>query len=57
MVSHSTEQGELQTGFIKDHNEYYNANLAYTTQLEKHALKMGGSYQRYTVRRWQCGYS
>jgi len=47
--------GELQTGYTKNHNEYYNANLAYTTQLEKHALKLGGSYQRYTVRRWSVG--
>ena len=50
-------EGELQTGYTKDHNEYYNANLAYTTQLEKHALKLGGSYQRYTARRWQIGTS
>ena len=31
--------------------------MAYTTQLEKHALKLGGSYQRYTARRWQIGTS
>lgn len=47
--------GELQTNFQKDHNQYYNATLAYTAQIEKHALKIGGSYQRYTVRSYFPG--
>jgi len=46
-------QGALLTGFSKDHNNYLSGSLAYTGQLGKHAVKVGGSYQRWTVRRYQ----
>jgi hypothetical protein len=47
--------GSVLTGYTKDHNNYITASLAYTGQVDIHALKIGGSYQRYTVRRWQVG--
>ena len=43
----------VNNGYTKDHNNYFNATLAYTGQLEDHALKVGGSFQRWTVRRYQ----
>lgn len=39
--------------YSKDHNNYISANLAYTNQIGKHALKLGGSYQTWTIRRWR----
>ncbi|WP_337873169.1 TonB-dependent receptor [Ignavibacterium sp.] len=47
--------GANLVGYTKDHNNYLTASLAYTGQIGIHALKVGGSYQRYTVRRWQVG--
>ena len=41
--------------FRKDHNNYINASVSYTGQIQKHALKIGGSYQYWTVRRWDNG--
>lgn len=46
-------EGTLVTTYSKDHNSYINGTLAYTGQIEKHALKIGGSFQRWTVRRYQ----
>jgi len=45
--------GTNLSGYTKDQNNYINATVAYTAQVEKHALKVGGSFQRWTVRRWQ----
>lgn len=39
--------------YSKDHNNYISANVAYTNQLGVHALKLGGSYQTWTIRRWR----
>src|SRR5574338_365184 len=39
--------------YTKDHNNYFTGSVAYTGQLDKHALKIGGSFQRWTVRRYQ----
>lgn len=47
--------GTNLSGYTKDHNNYINATLAYTGQVEKHAIKVGGSLQRWTIRRWQNG--
>lgn len=45
--------GALLTQYSKDHNNYISGSLAYTGQIDKHALKIGGSLQRWTVRRYQ----
>jgi hypothetical protein len=47
--------GTNLSGFTKDHNNYINATLAYTGQMQKHALKVGGSFQYWTVRHWGNG--
>ncbi len=44
--------GNLQS-YTKDHNSYIGASASFTDQIEKHALKLGGSFQRWTVRRFQ----
>lgn len=44
--------GTNLSGFSKSHNNYINAMAAYTGQVEKHALKIGASFQRWTVRQW-----
>lgn len=44
--------GTVLTGWNKSHNSYITASASYTGQLGKHALKLGGSFQRYTVRRY-----
>ena len=43
----------LLNQYTKDHNNYFNGSVAYTGQIEDHALKVGGSFQRWTVRRYQ----
>ena len=46
----------LTTGgspYTKDHNNYFTGSLAYTGQIKDHAIKIGGSFQRWTVRRFQ----
>ncbi len=48
----STANGNLQS-YTKDHNSYIGASASFTGQVEKHALKFGGSFQRWTVRRFQ----
>jgi hypothetical protein len=45
--------GSLLSQFRKDHNNYFSGSVAYTGQLGVHALKVGGSFQRWTVRRYQ----
>ncbi len=47
--------GAVLTGFIKDHNSYMGGSVSYTAQVEKHSLKIGGSYQRWTIRHWGNG--
>ena len=39
--------------YTKDHNNYLTGSAAYTGQIGDHAVKVGGSYQRWTVRRYQ----
>jgi hypothetical protein len=43
--------GDIQT-YVKDHNNYIGGSAAFTGQLGKHALKLGGSLQRWTIRRF-----
>ena len=50
-AGNGTANGNLQN-FTKDHNNYIDASLSYTGQIQKHALKVGGSFQRWTVRQW-----
>ncbi len=47
-----TGAGNLQN-YTKDHNSYMGASAAFTGQVDIHALKVGGSFQRWTVRRFQ----
>ncbi len=44
--------GNLQN-YTKDHNNYIGGSASFTGQVDKHALKLGGSIQRWTVRRYQ----
>ncbi len=44
--------GNLQS-YTKDHNNYIGGSAAFTGQVGKHALKLGGSFQRWTIRRFQ----
>ena len=39
--------------YTKDHNNYIGGSVAYTGQVDIHSLKAGGSFQRWTVRRYQ----
>ncbi len=48
----NTGNGNLQS-YTKDHNSYIGASASFTGQVQKHALKLGGSFQRWTVRRFQ----
>jgi hypothetical protein len=43
----------VNNGYTKDHNNYWNGSLAYNGQMGDHALKIGGSFQRWTIRRYQ----
>ncbi len=45
--------GTLLSTYTKDHNNYFTGSVTYTGQIEKHAIKIGGSLQRWTVRRYQ----
>lgn len=45
-------EGTPRIGYQKDKNNYISAKLDYTAQLNKHALKAGASYQRWTVRHY-----
>jgi hypothetical protein len=51
-AGNSILNGNLQN-FTKDHNSYIGGSAAFTGQLGKHALKLGGSFQRWTIRRFQ----
>jgi hypothetical protein len=42
-----------QIAFTKDKNNYIGGSLALTAQLKEHEVKAGGSFQRWTVRRYQ----
>jgi len=42
-----------QIAYTKDNNNYFGGSLAFTVQLKEHELKGGGSFQRWTVRRYQ----
>ncbi|NOX19554.1 MAG: TonB-dependent receptor plug domain-containing protein [Chlorobi bacterium] len=48
-------EGQLATGYGKTHNNYIGGSLSYTTQWNKNAIKIGGSYQRWTVRSYSLG--
>jgi hypothetical protein len=50
--ANNLNQGNLQP-YTKDHNSYMGFSAAYTGQLDIHSLKIGGSFQRWTVRRFQ----
>lgn len=39
--------------YSKDKNNYVSASAAYTGQFGLHSLKLGGSYQSWTIRRWR----
>jgi CarboxypepD_reg-like domain/TonB-dependent Receptor Plug Domain len=51
-AGNGTPNGNLQS-YTKDHNNYIGGSVAFTGQVDKHALKVGGSIQRWTVRRFQ----
>jgi len=43
----------ISNQYTKNHNNYFNGSIAYTGQIEDHAFKAGGSFQRWTVRLYQ----
>ncbi len=47
--------GTRLSNYSKFDNSYVGGSIAYTTQLKKHALKAGASYQRWTVRSYAVG--
>jgi hypothetical protein len=47
--------GTNLSAFSKTHNDYITASLSFTGQVGKHALKLGGSFQRYTIRTYRLG--
>ncbi len=44
-----------QISYTKDNNNYIGGSLALTAQMSKHDVKVGGSLQRWTVRRYRVG--
>jgi len=44
--------GDLTTNYVKDNRYYLGGSLALTSQIGSHALKAGGSYQYWTIRRY-----
>jgi outer membrane receptor for ferrienterochelin and colicin len=52
--SSNTANGNLQA-YSKDHNNYIGGSVAYTAQIQKHALKLGGSIQSWTIRHFAIG--
>jgi len=44
--------GRLRSGYRKNNNSYLGGSFAYTSQVKKHALKAGASYQRWTIRHY-----
>lgn len=49
-VAAANQQNEYTVNFTKDHNTYFSGSASYTGQIQKHAIKIGGSFQRWTVR-------
>ncbi|MFZ0456547.1 MAG: TonB-dependent receptor [Ignavibacteriaceae bacterium] len=47
-----TRPGNYLTNYIKQQRNYLGGSAAFTTQLGKHEFKAGGSYQRWTLRRY-----
>ncbi len=47
--------GAPLSGFAKGDMSDYNASFAFTTQLKRNEIKIGGSYTRYTYRRYGLG--
>jgi hypothetical protein len=45
-------EGAPRAGFSKNHNNYLGGSIAYTAQIDKHSIKTGASYQRWTVRHY-----
>lgn len=43
-------EGTVRTGYYKDHNNYLSGKVDYTAQIQKHSIKAGASYQRWTIR-------
>lgn len=44
--------GAQATNYLKQHWSNYGANLAFTAQVEKHEIKAGGSFERWTLRQY-----
>ncbi|MDO8550292.1 MAG: TonB-dependent receptor [Ignavibacteria bacterium] len=44
--------GDLLTNYTKDQRNYLGGSMAFTSQFQNHELKVGGSYQRWTIRRY-----
>ncbi len=49
--------GDYLTNYIKNARNYFGGSIAFTTQLDKHEIKAGGSYQRWTLRNYSLGAS
>jgi len=47
--------GTLFAGYSKFQQGYYGGNIALTSQVKNHEIKVGGSYQRWTVRHYGIG--
>lgn len=44
--------GDYLTSYGKQHRNYFGGSVAITSQLGRHELKAGGSYQRWTIRNY-----
>jgi hypothetical protein len=47
--------GTRLSGYGKSHWSNFGANVAFTTQLDKHEIKAGASYQRWSIRNYGVG--
>ncbi len=47
--------GTLFAGYSKFQQSYYGGSIALTSQIQNHEIKIGGSYQRWTVRHYGIG--
>ncbi len=45
-------KGSPRAWFEKNHNNYLGGSIDYTAQIDKHSIKTGASYQRWTVRHY-----
>ncbi len=52
-----TRPGDYLTNFLKDDRSYFGGSIAFTTQLDKHEIKAGGNFQRWTLRRYSVAAS